>query len=467
MTFNKNIFISLLVAGSLVMSCCLNAQNKPNIIIIVADDLGWNDVGFHNPEMITPHLNEMAKKGIELKRFYVGSLCSPTRAGILTGKYPDRFGMRGVVGPRAQGGLPLEEKTMADFLADAGYKKRGAFGKWHLGHSDVRYHPMQRGFTTFYGHYNGAIDYFTHFRNGALDWHQDYKINLDTGYSMDLITAKAVKFISESADEPFFAYVAFNSPHTPLQAKEEDLVKYGFSRNKPMEDFEPGGYQKSEHNEPEYGQRGRGNTARQTYAAMVTSLDRSVGEIIQTVKKLNIANNTIIWFVSDNGGDVDFGGSNLPLKGEKQTEWEGGVRGVSLLYWKNKWEGGIKNEEVIGYIDMLPTLISITGAKHKNQFDGINISPYLKGKQLPDRIFFLGHDAVVSKKWKLNKGQLFNLENDMSESIDRAKLCSKELKKMQTALTGYKKIVKPNPLIFLPVEWKPETWEINKRSSKN
>lgn len=466
MIFKKNIFSYLLVTGLLFMSCNLTAQNKPNIIIIVADDLGWNDVGFHNPEMITPHLNDLANKGIELKRFYVGSLCSPTRAGILTGKYPDRFGMRGVVGPRAQGGLPLEEKTIADLLANSGYKKRGAFGKWHLGHSDIKYHPMSRGFTTFYGHYNGAIDYFTHFRNGALDWHHNYNLNHDTGYSMDLITAKAVKFISESSQEPFFAYIAFNSPHTPLQAKEEDLLKYGFNKNLLIEDFEPGGYQKSEHNGTEYGQRGRGNTARQTYSAMVTSLDRSVGEIIQTLNELDIANNTIIWFVSDNGGDLDFGGSNLPLRGEKQTEWEGGVRAVSLIYWKNKWEGGIKNEEVMGYIDMLPTLVNITGAKHSIQFDGINISPYLKGKQGPGRIFFLGHDAVVSKKWKLNKGQLFDLENDISESTDKALIFSNEFNKMKSALTEYKKIVKPNSLIFHPIEWKPQSWEISKTKNK-
>jgi arylsulfatase B len=462
MSVLRSLVLYLLVVSGYSFTSPVNAQ-KPNIILIVADDLGWNDVGFHNPEMITPHLDELAKKGIELRRFYVGALCSPTRAGLLTGKYPDRFGLRGVVGPRAQGGLPVQEKTIADVLADAGYKKRGAFGKWHLGHSDARFHPMQRGFTSFYGHYNGAIDYFTHYRNGALDWHQDYAISRDTGYSMDLITDRAVRFISESAKEPFFAYIALNSPHTPLQAKEEDLLKYNFRSDKEMQDFEPGGYQKSEHNGPEYGRRGRGNTARQTYSAMVTALDRSVGEIVKVVKETGIAENTIIWFLSDNGGDVDFGASNLPLRGEKQTEWEGGVRSVSLIKWGKHLAGGSVNEEVMGYVDILPTLMNITGSSLKSDLDGFDIHPYLKGKPMPERIFFLGNEAIVSRKWKLNKGQLFDLENDISESTDLASLFPFELSKMLRSLEEFKKIVNPNPLIFHPVDWKPVSWEISKQ----
>ena len=218
-SFIKN---SFLVIALLIASPGFAQQKTPNIVIILADDLGWNDIGFHNSEMLTPHLDDLADKGIELKRFYVGSLCSPTRAGIMTGKYPDRFGLRNVVGPRAVGGLPTEETTIAELLADAGYQHRGAFGKWHLGHSDVKYHPLRRGFTTYYGHYNGAIDYFTHFKDGAHDWHSHYENSLDTGYSVDLVAKKAVQFI-ENSNAPFFAYIALNAPHTPLQAKEEDL----------------------------------------------------------------------------------------------------------------------------------------------------------------------------------------------------------------------------------------------------
>lgn len=450
----------------LFLSLSTFAQKKPNIIIIIADDLGWNDVGFHNPKMITPHLNEFAQKGIELKRFYVGSLCSPTRAGLLTGKYPDRFGLRNVVGPRAKGGLPVEEQTIANILTDAGYKQRGAFGKWHLGHSDIKYHPMRRGFTTFYGHYNGAIDYFSHYRNGALDWHDDFQVSRDSGYSMDLITQKAVQFINKSSGEPFFAYIALNAPHTPLQAKSEYLEKYGFNTTDSIANYDAGGYQKSEHNGPEYGIRGRGNTARQTYAAMVTSMDKAVGDIMQAVEKEGIAENTIIWFMSDNGGDIDFGASNFPLRGEKQTEWEGGVKVVSLVYWKGRWQGGKINNEVIGYIDVLPTLIALIDLKVQNKMDGIDVSKsFFTGKKMKDRIFFLGKEAVVSKEWKLNIGQLFKIEKDVSETTDVSSKFKNKLKKMEAALTEYKKIIQPIPLTFHPVDWKPETWDINKKNN--
>ena len=441
-------------------------ETKPNIVIILVDDLGWNDVGFHNPEMRTPHLNQLADQGIALERFYVGALCSPTRAGLMTGKYPDRFGLRNVVGPRALGGLPTEERTLANLLADAGYKNRGAFGKWHLGHSDVKYHPMRRGFTTFYGHYNGAIDYFTHFRDGAHDWHEDYKNSTDTGYSVDLVAKQVVEFIEKSDEEPFFAYVALNAPHTPLQAKEEDLKKHGFDSAKLMKDFEAGGAQMGEFNSPDYGQKGRGNTARQTYAAMVTGMDRAIGKIMEAINNQGLAENTVIWFLSDNGGDIDYGGSNLPLRGEKATEWEGGVRSVSLVYWKGKWGGGKTNDQVMGYIDMYPTIANVVGAE-KPAVDGINLTAALAGKTLPTRTFFLGREAVVEKQWKLNNGQLFNLDKDPSEENDVAASHPTILAKMEKALKDYQKIVKPLSLEFHPLDWKPPVnWKIAESASQ-
>ena len=185
---------------------------------------------------------------------------------------------------------------------------------------------------------------------------------------------------------------------------------------------------------------------------------------MQAVEKKGIAENTVIWFMSDNGGDIDFGASNLPLRGEKQTEWEGGVKVVSLVYWKGKWQGGKTNNEVMGYIDVLPTLVALTGAKAQIKTDGIDVSKSLAGKKIQDRIFFLGKEAVVCKEWKLNNGQLFKIEEDISEKTDVSSKYTDELKKMQAALTEYKKLVQPLPLTFHPVEWKPETWDINKKA---
>ena len=156
----------------------------PNIVILLADDLGWNDVGYHGSDIRTPRIDAFVKEGVELDRFYACPVCTPTRAGLMTGRFPNRFGLRsGVITPWRKAGLPVEEETMADVLGRAGYKRRACFGKWHLGHHQRAWHPLQRGFTHFYGHYNGAIDFFTHEREGQRDWHRGYEPCDDAGYS--------------------------------------------------------------------------------------------------------------------------------------------------------------------------------------------------------------------------------------------------------------------------------------------
>ena len=179
---------------SLLFTTVGGAAEKPHIVILVADDLGWADVSFHDEQIKTPNLDRLVSEGAELSRYYVCPVCSPTRAGLMTGRYPIRYGlMRAVLPPWRRGGLDLAEVTMPEVLARAGYKHRGIFGKWHLGHSDIQYHPLRRGFTEFVGHYNGAIDYFTHQRDGMLDWHRDHESNRDEGYSTDLIAAAVLR----------------------------------------------------------------------------------------------------------------------------------------------------------------------------------------------------------------------------------------------------------------------------------
>lgn len=376
----------------------LNAQTsgeKPNIIIILADDLGWGDVGFHGSEIMTPNLDKLAGEGVILNHFYTAPICSPTRAGIMTGRYPNRFGLRQtVIPPWSEFGVDLDEKFLPEYLKDAGYEHRVALGKWHLGHAKKEFLPLERGFTHFYGHYNGAIDYFTHEREGELDWHNDWETSYDKGYSTDLITNEAVKCIRDYAEgSPFFMYVAYNAPHGPLQAKKEDLLLYGYNESKP-------GFGKK-HGETS---QGKGNNPRQTYSAMVTNMDRGIGRIMNTLKDLDIEDNTLVLFFSDNGATSGEGGSSGSLRGHKFQEWEGGVRAPAIIKWPAAFKGGRSLDQVTGYIDVIPTLLSATGAGESEHlaFDGKDILPVLKGIKDPfNRNFYLGYGSMVNSNWKL------------------------------------------------------------------
>ena len=191
------------LAAVLLLAACSREpapSNLPNIVLIIADDLGWADVGYHGGPYRTPHIDRLAGESVVLERFYVSPICSPTRAGILTGRYPIRFGMqRAVIPPWRLYGLDPNEVTIAELLRDAGYKHRGAFGKWHLGHLARKWHPLGQGFSEFRGHYNGAIDYFTHDRMQERDWHIDYEPSDEEGYSTDLIARAATRFIRDNA----------------------------------------------------------------------------------------------------------------------------------------------------------------------------------------------------------------------------------------------------------------------------
>ena len=389
--------------------CFSQYSRKPNIIIILADDLGWGDVGYHGSDIKTPHIDKLAKEGIELNRYYTAAVCSPTRAGLMTGRYPDRFGLRStVIPPWSDFGVNVKEVFLPEMLAKAGYKNRAMLGKWHLGHAELKYHPLNRGFTHFYGHLNGAIDYFTHEREGELDWHNDFRSSHDKGYSTDLLTNEAVKNIkSYNGQSPFFIYVAYNAPHGPLQAKKEDLLKYGYDSNKPS--FGKGGKD---------GDKGRGNTPRQTYSAMVANMDKNIGRILQTLRDLKIDNNTIVLFQSDNGAAPGEGSTSGELRGNKFTEWEGGVRVPAIIKWPDGFKGSKTTNQVMGFVDVMPTLLEIAGIKGKpeNPYDGISMLSILTGKkQEIDRNLYLGSGAIVNNNWKLIKAASNNPKMDLKE----------------------------------------------------
>lgn len=402
---------SAMVITTGVADCLgVNADNRknPNIVVVLADDLGWGDVGYHGSNIQTPNLDALAESALQLNRFYVAPVSTPTRAGFLTGRYPNRMGVRHVVIPPWRDyGIEPNEILLPQELERAGYNHRAIIGKWHLGHSRKRYYPLNRGFTHFYGHLNGAIDFFSLEREGELDWHNDWESSYDKGYSTDLITGHAVQCIKKYASEenPFFIYVAYNAPHTPLQAKDEDLELYGFDPSKPR-----------------YGQgdkTGRGNTKEQTFAAMVTAMDRGIGQIIRTLKEMEEFENTIFLFFSDNGTD---NGSSGELRGAKFLEFEGGVRVPALLAWPAKLQGGRVIDQTMGYVDVMPTLLDVLGLQSEVAFDGISMMPVLSGeKESIERNLYLGLGAVVSNKWKfIEKGHnaAMKMESDMLFRID-------------------------------------------------
>jgi len=359
-------------------------EQKPNIVVILADDLGYADVGYHGSDIQTPHIDSIAKEGVRLEKFYSCPMCSPTRAGFMTGRWPNRFGlMRAVIPPWRDYGLPQTETTLPELLAKAGYQRRGIIGKWHLGHSRPEYHPLEHGFTYFYGHYNGAIDYFTHEREGEVDWHRNRETLHEEGYSTDLLAADAAKFIAESPkDAPYFLYVPFNAPHAPYQAKQNDLAKYP--------------------------QR-KGN--KQKLAAMIDCLDQGVGKILKAIADRGDADNTFLIFFSDNGG-VRGVADNSPLRGAKLTPYEGGVHVVACArYPSGGLSGGKSVDAHIGYIDLLPTLCGLAGVDipESVKLDGVDaFAAMSQGDAISERPWFTyeAQKNDIEKVWAIHKGKL-------------------------------------------------------------
>lgn len=371
---------------SLAACAAIAAPRPPNLLILLADDLGYGDTGFTGSKDIqTPNLDRLAATGVRLDRFYACPMCSPTRAGLLTGRWPIRYGlMRAVIPPWSEYGLPASEATLPELLARAGYERRGMVGKWHLGHSRRALLPPQRGFTSFYGHYNGAIDYFTHEREGETDWHEGNRTVKEPGYSTDLLAREAVRFIAASPpDAPWLLYAAFNAPHGPLQAKPDDLARYESLKGK-----------------------------RRAYAAMIDCLDQAIGRILAAVEARPDAADTLILFCSDNGG-VASHANNGPYRDGKLTVYEGGIRVSAAIRWPaGGLEGGRTCSDLLGYVDIAPTLLRAAGAPlpaGEHAFDGIDMLPILRGTApAPARPWFSYIDqarqaaaAVHDGDWKL------------------------------------------------------------------
>lgn len=392
------------------------AETRPNIVFFMADDLGYADCGFNGGRQLkTPHLDKLARAGTVLESFYVQPVCSPTRAALMTGRYPMRHGLQvGVIRPGVPFGLPLEERTLAQALREAGYTT-AMFGKWHLGDFEKAYWPNARGFDHFYGHLYGALDYFTHQRDGKVDWFRNGERIVEPGYTTHLLATGAVNFVkAQSAEKPFFLYVPFNAVHTPLQVPDSYMAPY---KDLP---------------EP-----------RRKVAGMLAAMDEAVGQIVEAIEKKGLRQRTLFIFSSDNGGfNPGRATDNTPLRGGKGGLYEGGVRASAFATWDANVPAGKRLKEPLHIVDWYPTLLKLAGAsvvpaKQKLPLDGRDLWPTLTAaKPSPHEEILLNtapnNGAIRVGDWKLKLGktgpraaaeetiELFNLARDLSETNNLA-----------------------------------------------
>lgn len=397
------------------------AAPKPHILFIVADDLGWKDVGFHGSDIQTPTLDRLVAGGVRLSQFYAQPMCTPTRAALLTGRYPFRYGLQtGVIPTGSTYGLPTDEWLLPQALKEAGYTT-ALVGKWHLGHGDQKHWPRQRGFDHQYGPLIGEIDYFTHEASGKVDWYRNNKLVKEKGYSTHLLGEEAVKRINaHDPTTPLFLYLAFNAAHTPYQAPEEYLRRY-----------------------PQIS-----DPSRRAYAGSITAMDDQIGRVVEALERRQWRERTLIVFMSDNGGTRNplFSGAiadvsnvkipcdNGPYREGKGSNYEGGTRVLAFANWPGQLQPGTTATGLMHVVDWYPTLLRLAGgdsAKAK-PLDGMDLWGMLSQGQPSPRTEIVYNvepfrAAVRQEDWKLvwrttlpSSVELFNLAEDPSEQRNLA-----------------------------------------------
>ena len=419
----------LLLFASLSVLCGqLSAADKPDIVYLMADDLGYTDVGFNGcKDVPTPHLDKLAASGAILTSYYVQHVCSPTRAALLTGRYPIRYGLQqGVIRPGDKYGLPLAERTLSLALREAGYTT-AITGKWHLGEFDPAYLPTRRGFDIQYGHYFGALDYTTHIRDGKHDWYRNDQPSKDEGYTTHLIAKEAVRIVKQQPkDKPLFLYVPFNAVHGPYQTapgRENDFASL------------PG--------------------PRRVFATMLSEMDGAVGQVLAALEESGRRDNALIIFSSDNGGVGP--ATNGSLRGKKGTPYEGGHRVAACVSWQGRIKPGSTIAEPLHVVDWFPTLAGLAGipvdaAHQKRPLDGRDILPVLTaGAKSPHDAILIHDDAASSAArmgdWKLVKHhaaakvatELFNLAADRGEQNNLATKEPRKLAELEAKLAEFQK----------------------------
>ncbi|MFO1140969.1 MAG: arylsulfatase [Amaricoccus sp.] len=411
----------LALAGALKAPASAQDAPRPNILYIVADDLGWKDVGFHGSDIRTPNIDALAASGARLEQYYAEPMCTPTRAAIMTGRYPMRYGLQTGVIPQGHSyGLATDEWLLPQALKEAGYET-AIVGKWHLGHADPKYWPRQRGFDHQYGPLIGEIDYFTHKVDDRVDWYRDNEEVVEEGYSTTLLGNEAVKLVEgHDPSVPLFLYLAFNAVHTPYQAPQEYLDRY-----------------------PDIA-----DPSRRAYAAAATAMDDQIGRVVAALRDKGMLENTLIVFQSDNGGTRDpaFAGAitdmskvvlpadNGPYREGKGTVYEGGTRVVAFANWPDHIPQGTVVDGMIHTVDMFPTLVGLAGGSLANSkpLDGVDVWPTIsEGKPSPRTELVYNIEpqraGIREGDWKLiwktmlpQSVELYNIAEDPSETKNLA-----------------------------------------------
>jgi arylsulfatase A-like enzyme len=414
-------FLALALSGAFgIPARARAAENPPNIVYIVADDLGWKDVGYHGSDIRTPNIDRLAQDGARLEQFYAQPMCTPTRAALMTGRYPFRYGLQTLVIPSDfTYGLPTDEWLLPQALKEAGYQT-AIVGKWHLGHADPKYWPRQRGFDYQYGPMIGELDYFTHEQHGVLDWYLNNKPVKEKGYTTTLLGNAAVKLIEEqNTSVPLYLYLTFNAPHTPYQATQEYLDQY----------------------------KNIADPSRRAYAASITAMDDQIGRVVDELTKKGIRDNTIIVFQSDNGGTQNamFAGegdmskvvipcNNGPYRDGKGSLYEGGTRVPALMNWPGHIKPGTVVDGMMHVVDTYPTLLGLAGGHlGKNKaLDGVDMWPTISEGKLSPRTEVIYNiepfrAGVREGDWKLIWRaplpavlELYNIAEDPSEKNNLA-----------------------------------------------
>ncbi len=427
----------------------------PNIVVILADDMGWNDVSYNGSEINTPNIDHLATQGVQLDRFYAQPSCTPTRTALLTGNSPQSQGIYSPMSKLNPKGLPLEQKLMPQYLKKAGYQTLMA-GKWHLGFHEPEYRPTARGFDHFYGHLTGGVGYWDHVHGGGLDWQRNGETLREEGYSTHLLSSEIERLIQQrNPNQPMFLYAAFNAPHLPNEAPQAAIAKYPHIEN----------------------------PHRRIHAAMVSELDDAIGKLMATLESEGMLDNTLVWFMSDNGGlnisaaptwrvnlsqrleswfgkplpnrllefirvnSLEGGSDNLPFAKGKQSIYEGGVRVPSAIYWQGKILPG-KSQQMVTVQDVLPTILNAAklGSDtlgNDSQFDGSNqwqnLNSEGSGKANDYLVNGIDGQAFFRFPWKLlalNSGEfeLYQLIDDPTEKNDVSEQYPQRVVQLQKAL---------------------------------
>jgi arylsulfatase A-like enzyme len=419
---------------------------RPHIIYILSDDQGWKDVGYHGSDIKTPNIDQLAQTGATFDQFYVQPMCTQTRAALMTGRYPLRYGLQTlVILPEQTYGIPTDEWLLPQALKEAGYAT-AIIGKWHLGHAKREFWPRQRGFDYQYGALIGEIDYFTHAVHGQRDWYRNNEPLTEEGYVTTLLGQDAVKQINQhDPSKPLFMYLAFTSPHTPYQAPQEYLDKY-----KDIAD-----------------------NSRRTYAAMITAMDDQIGKVVQALEQRGMRDNTLIIFHSDNGGvkSAAFAGqieqkgqlpaSNGPYREGKGTLYEGGTRVPSLINWPGRIKPKTVVKQMVHVTDYYPTLAKLAGASlsKSKPLDGFDIWPTIaQGKpSVRKEVVYsveMFRGAVRQGDWKLfwrtvlpSKIELYNLAQDPGEKTNLADRQPARVRELQNRILELANKSKPSEFL--------------------